>query len=161
MFIWVAITTKAKPRESLVPEAVASSPFASGTSLPTPSVNPLLKRMASDALPTTQPMKKAKKPLEAQKKKKSQPLTRGSSDEGSRRPSAPAPVEAVVNHPPVVTIDSSTIVSDQDVDRQMEMADRLLSLWQELNTPFPAPAQEVAVEEEILPLQEEVAPKAP
>ncbi|GAA0155546.1 hypothetical protein LIER_13250 [Lithospermum erythrorhizon] len=107
VFTLVAITTKMKPRESLVPEAVASSPLASGTSLPTPS-----------------PLKKAKKPSEAQKKKKSQPLTRDSSDEGSRRPFAPAPIESVVNSPPVVTLDSSTTVSDQYVDRQMEMADR-------------------------------------
>ncbi|GAA0150598.1 hypothetical protein LIER_37139 [Lithospermum erythrorhizon] len=53
LFTRVAITTKMKPRESLVPKAVASSPLASGATLPTPSINPLLKRMASDAPPAT------------------------------------------------------------------------------------------------------------
>ncbi|GAA0161911.1 hypothetical protein LIER_18118 [Lithospermum erythrorhizon] len=142
LFTRVAITTQTKPRELLIPEAVASSPLASGVVLPTPSMNPRLKRMASDAPPTTQPLKKAKKSSEVQKKKKTQPIAHGSSDEGSRHLSAPAPVEAAVNHPPMVTLDSSTTVSDQDMGRQKEVADRRLSLRQELSTPFPTPVQE-------------------
>ncbi|GAA0168182.1 hypothetical protein LIER_22954 [Lithospermum erythrorhizon] len=69
LFTRVAITTKTKPRESLVPEAVSSSPLPSGATLPTPSINPLLKRMASDAPPATQHPKKAKKSSVVQKKK--------------------------------------------------------------------------------------------
>ncbi|GAA0169410.1 hypothetical protein LIER_40753 [Lithospermum erythrorhizon] len=147
---------KTKPRESLVPEAVASSPLASGATLPTPSINPLVKRMASDGPPPTQPPKKAKTSSAVQKKKGSQLLARDSSPEGSQHSS---PVEVVVTRPPVVTLDSSTTVSDQDMGRRTETADRRLSL--RIKHSFPLPFSASVVEDEILPLREEVAPKVP
>ncbi|GAA0167342.1 hypothetical protein LIER_22298 [Lithospermum erythrorhizon] len=114
--------------------------------------------MESDAPLATQPPKKAKTSSGVQKKKGSQRLGRDSSAEGSRHPS---PVEAVVTRPPVVTLNSSTTISDQDMGRQTETSDRRLSLWQELSTPFPSLAQQAVVEEEILPLREEAAPEVP
>ncbi|GAA0185398.1 hypothetical protein LIER_32686 [Lithospermum erythrorhizon] len=104
---------------------------------------------------------KLKKSLVAQKKKGPQPLARNSSDEGLRHQSAPSPVETVVARPPVVTLDSSTTISDQDMGCQMETTDRRLSLWQELSIPFPSPVQQTAVEEEIIPLREKVVQEAP
>ncbi|GAA0145989.1 hypothetical protein LIER_06044 [Lithospermum erythrorhizon] len=103
--------------------------------------------MVLDAPPATQPSKKAKTSSGVQKKKGSQPLARDSSVEGSWHPS---PVEAVVTRPPVVTLDFSTTVSDQDMGRRTETADRRLSLRQELSTLLPSPAQQAVVEEEIL-----------
>ncbi|GAA0169010.1 hypothetical protein LIER_23582 [Lithospermum erythrorhizon] len=76
LFTCVAITTQIKPRESLVPGAAASFPITSGAALPNASVNPLLKRMASDVPLATQPLKKAKKSSGIQKKKKSHPIAR-------------------------------------------------------------------------------------
>ncbi|GAA0145853.1 hypothetical protein LIER_36208 [Lithospermum erythrorhizon] len=61
VFTRMAITTKTKPRESLVLEAISSSPPATGVALTTLSINPLLKRMASDAPNASQPSKRAKK----------------------------------------------------------------------------------------------------
>ncbi|GAA0166901.1 hypothetical protein LIER_21958 [Lithospermum erythrorhizon] len=82
LFTRMAITTKTKPRELLVSEAVSSSPPTIGMALPTPSINPLLKRMASDAPTDSQPSKRAKKYSLVQKKR-TQVLVRDSSGEGS------------------------------------------------------------------------------
>ncbi|GAA0146292.1 hypothetical protein LIER_06284 [Lithospermum erythrorhizon] len=128
LFTWVAITTKTKPCESLVHEALP---------------------------------KKAKKSSGVQKKKGPQPLARDSSDEGSWPGSVPSPVEAVVTCPPVVTLDSSTTVSNQDMGRRMETTDHRLSLRQELSTLFPSSVQQMAVEEDILPLREKATQEVP
>ncbi|GAA0157435.1 hypothetical protein LIER_14703 [Lithospermum erythrorhizon] len=169
LFTRVAITPKTKPRESLIPEAVSSSPSATGVALPTPSINPLLKRMASDAPTTSQPSKRAKKSLLVQKKS-IQVKARDSSGEGSRHQIAQSPTEAAVTRSNVVTLGSSTTPSDKDLDRKMETTDTRLSLPQELNIPFPSPFQQVVVEEEVLPSRgkavckaqgEEAGPSAP
>ncbi|GAA0151668.1 hypothetical protein LIER_10343 [Lithospermum erythrorhizon] len=70
---------------------------------------------------------------------------------GSRHQSVQSPVEVAVTHANVVNLDSSTTLSDQDLDRQMETIDTHLSLRQELNIPCPSPVQQAVVEEEVLP----------
>ncbi|GAA0146207.1 hypothetical protein LIER_06216 [Lithospermum erythrorhizon] len=58
------------------------------------------------------------------------------------------PTARVVDTPAnVVTLDSSTTISDRGVERQRETDTDRLSLQQELNIPFPTPIQQTALKE--------------
>ncbi|GAA0176380.1 hypothetical protein LIER_29385 [Lithospermum erythrorhizon] len=112
LFTRVAIITKTKPRESLIPEATSTSPSPTNRA-PTQTINPLLKRMATSVPSASQPSKKAKKSAPP-KKKATQVLARDSFGEESQahrvQPAVGVLVHVSVN---VVTLDSSTTISDQ------------------------------------------------
>ncbi|GAA0174432.1 hypothetical protein LIER_27822 [Lithospermum erythrorhizon] len=119
IFTRMAITTKTKPRESLLNEVTFTYPPATSVVLPTPSINPLLKRMASDAPSASQPSKKAKKSSDP-KQKTTQVSARDSSGDESQVHKIQPPTGVVVpSSMNVVTLDSSTTISDQGLHRQV------------------------------------------
>ncbi|GAA0165140.1 hypothetical protein LIER_20617 [Lithospermum erythrorhizon] len=99
LFTPVAIITKTKPRESLLSEAVSSSPPPT-TTVPIPAINPFLKRMAT-AVPSVPPPKKAKK-------------ARDSSNEESQSQEIQPIVGEKAHLANIVTLDSSTTIYDRD-----------------------------------------------
>ncbi|GAA0175847.1 hypothetical protein LIER_28943 [Lithospermum erythrorhizon] len=66
LFTRVPIVTKNKTRESMIPEATSTSPPTN--IVPTPPINPLLKRMVTAAPTVPPPLKKAKKNAPPKKK---------------------------------------------------------------------------------------------
>ncbi|GAA0161414.1 hypothetical protein LIER_17738 [Lithospermum erythrorhizon] len=161
LFTSVSITTKTKPRESTVPEVASTSPSLS-TVIPTPTIHPMLKRMAKDAPSTAaQPSKRDRKSA-SQGKKSTQVLARYSPQETTQSlgteshmgPEAqPAARERASLSATVVNLDSSTTISDQGHSRQVEEDMGHLSLHEELNALFPSkppalPDQQDTPEEE-------------
>ncbi|GAA0170331.1 hypothetical protein LIER_24619 [Lithospermum erythrorhizon] len=66
LFTRVAIVPKAKPRKSMVPEATSTSPPPT-VNVSIPTINPLLKRMATASPSVLPPSKKAKKAAPSKK----------------------------------------------------------------------------------------------
>ncbi|GAA0152925.1 hypothetical protein LIER_11284 [Lithospermum erythrorhizon] len=125
LFTRVAITTKTKPSESMVPEATSTSPHLPSAIVPTPSINPMLKRM------------KAKKYFPS-KKKTSQVLDRDSLEEETQSLEAQPATGTIAPSPTrVVNLDSSTTVSDHDLARQGDVVVGPTCLQEEFNAPFP------------------------
>ncbi|GAA0159122.1 hypothetical protein LIER_15977 [Lithospermum erythrorhizon] len=141
----VAIATKTKPRESMVPEATSTP---STNNVPILVINPLLKRMATAAPSASQPSKKAKKTAPPNKKA-TQVLARDSLDEESQAHGVQPAAGVVVAPANVVTLDTSTTISDQGLNRQIETDVGHLSLQQELNISFPTPVQQAVLEEKV------------
>ncbi|GAA0173040.1 hypothetical protein LIER_26740 [Lithospermum erythrorhizon] len=68
----VKITSKVKPRESMVPLDFAPATPLPSTAVAVPQVRPILKRIASEfPIATSQPSKKAKKAVPSKKPSKS------------------------------------------------------------------------------------------
>ncbi|GAA0168193.1 hypothetical protein LIER_22963 [Lithospermum erythrorhizon] len=136
LFTHVAITTKTKPHASMVLEDTSTGPPS--TTLLTPSINPVLKRMATYApSAASQFSKKAKKSTHP-KKKANQVLDRDSSEEETPSPEVlPATGVVAHHHTTVVNLDSSTTISNQDLGRQLDVVVGPLGFQEELSTPFP------------------------
>ncbi|GAA0141728.1 hypothetical protein LIER_35447 [Lithospermum erythrorhizon] len=137
LFTRMAITTKTKPRDSMVPESTSAAPLPS-TVIVAPVVNSILKRMVKDIhASTSRPSNRLKKSLP--KKKTTQVLARDSNEEvtqslGVESQVGPVAQHAIPQQASVVDLDSSTTISDQGVAHPSEGR---VSLHEELNASLP------------------------
>ncbi|GAA0143362.1 hypothetical protein LIER_04062 [Lithospermum erythrorhizon] len=116
LFTRVAIVTKTKPRESLLSEAVLSSPPPT-TTVPIPAINPFLTRMATTT-PSASPHKNAKNAISSRKKV----LAHDSSSEDSPSQEMQPIVGAKAHPASIVALDSSITISDQDIMKYINQA---------------------------------------
>ncbi|GAA0172206.1 hypothetical protein LIER_26073 [Lithospermum erythrorhizon] len=123
LFTRVPIVTKTKLRESMIPEAISTSPPTN--TIPAPTINPILKRKATVAPSAPPPLRKAKKNAPPPKKKV---LARDSLSEGSQTHGLQPTAGVVATPANVVTLDSSTTVSDHSVGHQREASEVRLPL---------------------------------
>ncbi|GAA0159852.1 hypothetical protein LIER_38934 [Lithospermum erythrorhizon] len=109
LFSRVPIVTKTKPGESMIPKVTSISPPPTNT-IPTPTINPLPKRIATTTL-SAPPPKKAKKAAPSKRKT----LARGSSGEESQHQVIQSFAGVVATPANMVTLDASTTISDKGV----------------------------------------------
>ncbi|GAA0146563.1 hypothetical protein LIER_06485 [Lithospermum erythrorhizon] len=160
-FTLVAIKSKTKPMESMVPPYFALAVPLLDAPLHAPTVNSFLKRITMD-LPssTSNPSEKAKK---SAPKKKTQVLARDSTEEVTQSQWIESQVSPVARptiggatYVPagVVNLDTSTTISDKDLGRPVDLDMGNFSLREEMETPFPLcsstpQTKEANLEEEI------------
>ncbi|GAA0150870.1 hypothetical protein LIER_09714 [Lithospermum erythrorhizon] len=139
----VKITSKVKPRESMVPPDFAPAAPLPSSSVVVPQVRPILKRIASEFPTTTsKPPKKAKKAVLS--KKPSKVMARDSEEVETHSQGVGSQVGPVIPKATspaiVVEVTSSDTLSDLMANHLADLNEGHLSLREELNAHFPPKA---------------------